>query len=51
MNYTLASYIEKMNPEKEYDLKHFSKFNDCFMDYSTYTATLEKLEKNNGAEK
>ena len=45
MNYTLASYIEKMNPEKEYDLKHFSKFNDCFMNYSTYTATLEKLEK------
>lgn len=51
MNYTLASYIEKMNPEKEYDLKHFSKFNDCFMNYSTYTATLEELEKNNGAEK
>lgn len=47
MNYALDLYIEQINPEKEYDLKHFSKFNDCFMNYSTYTVVLEELEKNN----
>ena len=47
MNYALDLYIEQMDPKKEYDLKHFSEFNDCFMNYSTYTVVLEELEKNN----
>lgn len=47
MNYALVLYIEKMNPEEDFDLEHFSKFNDCFMNYSTYTVALEELEKNN----
>lgn len=47
MNYALDLYIEQMNPKKEYDLKHFSKFNDCFMNFSYYTEVLEELEKNN----
>lgn len=47
MNYALDLYIEQMDPKKEYDLKHFSKFNDCFMNFSYYTEVLEELEKNN----
>lgn len=47
MNYALDLYIEQMNPKEEYDLKHFSNFNDCFMNFGYYTEVLEELEKNN----
>ena len=35
----------KVKVKKYADLEDFSKFNDCFMNYSTYTVELEKLEK------
>lgn len=51
MNYALDLYIDDINENDENDLRDFSNFNDCFMNFSTYTVELEKLEKNNGAEK
>ena len=51
MNYALDLYIDDINENDENDLRDFSNFNDCFMNFNTYTVELEKLEKNNGAEK
>ena len=46
--------LEDMNNQdlkNNIDLRDFSNFNDCFINFNTYTVELEKLEKNNGAEK
>ena len=47
MHYALDLYIEGIDPDNERDLKDFSKFNDCFLNFSYYTEVLEELEKNN----
>lgn len=45
MDFTLDWYLFGLNSDDEDDLEDFSKFNDCFMNYSTYTVELEELEK------
>lgn len=47
MDMALQLYINDIDENDEDDLEDFSKFNDCFMNYSTYTVALEELEKNN----
>ena len=47
MDFTLDWYIFGLNSDDENDLEDFADFNDCFMNYSTYTVMLEELEKNN----
>lgn len=47
MDFALDWYIFGLFSDNEDDLEDFSKFNDCFMNYSTYTVVLEELEKNN----
>lgn len=47
MDFTLDWYIFGLKSDDENDLEDFADFNDCFMNYSTYTVMLEELEKNN----
>jgi hypothetical protein len=47
MDFALDWYLFGLFPDNEDDLKDFANFNDCFMNYSTYTVVLEELEKNN----
>ena len=41
----LDNGVQKISVEN--DLEDFADFNDCFMNYSTYTVVLKELEKNN----
>lgn len=47
MDFALDWYLFGLNSDDENDLEDFASFNDCFMNYSTYTVELEELEKNN----
>jgi hypothetical protein len=47
MDFALDWYLFGLNSDDENDLEDFASFNDCFMNYSTYTVVLEELEKNN----
>lgn len=47
MDFALDWYLFGLNSDDKNNLEDFASFNDCFMNYSTYTVVLEKLEKNN----
>ena len=47
----LQLYVNDIDCDDELELYYFSKLVDYFIDNGVYYDTLEKLEKNNGAEK